>query len=262
MKLRQVVPVLGVLSLMLCLTVPAMAQNGYPGQQPMGAPQINGVPVMEPPVFMQTDKPEYGQNEVIKVKFKALPSFQHGAWIGMLDAGYPHGDGNENDKHDLTYQYLQSKLRGELVFNAPKIPGEYDFRINDNGKEYYAVPFRVVEKSFVHEMPGVNLTLDKKVYRPNENVVLTFQSAPDISSGAWVGILAANYPHGDAGENDKHDLAYQYLSSRLNGQFTFKAPANTGNYDFRLNDNGREYFYVPFTVSTTPVKPAAKGKSL
>lgn len=228
------------------------------GAPPQYMPQQPQYPVQEPPLYLTLDKQEYGPNEQIRLRFKALPNFTSSAWIGMLDAAYPHGDANENDRHDLTYQYLKSRLSGELVFDAPRQPGTYDFRLNDNGREYYAVPFTVVEKSFVHTLPGVALSLDKTTYAPGETIRLRFQSAPELSGSAWVGVLDAKYPHGDANKNDQHDIAYQYLQNRMSGELTFKAPTTPGNYDFRLNDNGREFFSVPFHVKTPA--PAVKKR--
>src|SRR5262249_53663816 len=141
MKMTKQIAFAGMASLLLALSLPAFAVNGYPSQDQPNGQMMNRPPQgIEPPVFLMTDKREYDQNERIHMQFKALPSFSSSAWIGMLDAGYPHGDANENDKHDIAYQYLSSRLRGELVFDAPKEPGEYDLRLMDNGREYYAVP--------------------------------------------------------------------------------------------------------------------------
>lgn len=253
----------------LLLTSPVFAQvcdcpcqnTPNPAQMTNQSPAVPIQSYNEPPIFIQIDKPEYGLNEQIRLRFKASPTFSSSAWIGILDAAYPHGDASENDRHDINYQYLKSRLSGDMVFAAPTQPGTYDFRLNDGDREYYAVPFKVVDKSFVHQLPGVSLALNKTNYTPGETIKVSFQSAPELSSSAWIGLLDAKYPHGNMSENDKHDLAYQYLQSRMAGEVTFKAPLTPGKYDFRLNDGGREFFTVPFVVSRPPAtKPKPKNR--
>jgi hypothetical protein len=95
---------------------------------------------------LRLDKYLFNTNEEIKVYFVASENFQGNAWVGIIPASIPHGSESENDKHDLTYQYLNKKTSGILTFKAPDKPGLYDFRMHDtdnNGKEVTYITFSV-----------------------------------------------------------------------------------------------------------------------
>lgn len=84
--------------------------------------------------------------EVIMVKYTALPEYDPSAWIGIIPSTVPHGSEAENDKYDMTYQYLQKSTAGEKNFRAPMEPGKYDLRMHDtdnNGIEVASVTFEV-----------------------------------------------------------------------------------------------------------------------
>jgi hypothetical protein len=64
--------------------------------------------------------------------------------------------------------------------------------------------------------------------------------------------VPSHVPHGSEAENDKNDIAYQYLKGMQSGTMIFKAPAKIGAYDFRMHDtdnNGKEVASVSFQVS-------------
>lgn len=101
------------------------------------------------------------------------------------------------------------------------------------------------------------LQLDKTDYAPGETITVSFSVDPQSVSDphAWVGLLPADVPHGSALENDKFDLAYQYLDGKTTGTMTFQAPEDPGSYDLRLHDaegQGRELASAAFKVVGTP----------
>jgi len=88
----------------------------------------------------------YSPGEAIVVDFTAPGSYASNAWIGIIPSQVPHGSEAENDRHDLTYQYLQKRTSGSLTFTAPTAVGNYDLRLHDtdnNGKEVASVSFQV-----------------------------------------------------------------------------------------------------------------------
>ena len=96
-----------------------------------------------------------------------------------------------------------------------------------------------------------SLSLDKTVFAPGEDISVHFTAPPGYSGNAWVGIIPSSVAHGSEAENDKYDIAYQYLEGRTSGTLVFKAPTQPGNYDFRMNDSdngGKEVASVSFTV--------------
>ncbi len=87
-------------------------------------------------------------------------------------------------------------------------------------------------------------------------VMFAVDSTTNLEKTAWIGLLQASNPHGSATENDKFDLAYEYLEGRREGSMTFKAPDEPGDYDMRLHDSetGKEITSVAFKV-TGSLKP-------
>lgn len=101
-------------------------------------------PAIHPDLSIQ--RGQYAPGEAIVVSFTAPASYANDAWIGIIPSAIPHGSEAENDRHDLTYQYLQKRTGGSLSFNAPTQPGDYDLRMHDtdnNGREVASVSFRV-----------------------------------------------------------------------------------------------------------------------
>ncbi len=95
---------------------------------------------------MSLNKTAFEPGEKIVVTFTAPSSFASSAWIGIIPSNITHGSEAENDKYDLTYQYLEKKTSGTLTFIAPTAAGNYDLRMNDNddsGKEIGSVTFTV-----------------------------------------------------------------------------------------------------------------------
>ena len=91
------------------------------------------------------------------------------------------------------------------------------------------------------------------VYAPGQAIEIAFTAPVSYSQDAWIGIIPSPIPHGSEAENDLHDLEYQYLMGQTSGLLTFTAPAEAGQYDFRMHntdDNGVEVASITFTVET------------
>ncbi len=99
--------------------------------------------------------------------------------------------------------------------------------------------------------PVSTLRLDKTVFSPNEEIAVHFTVEDTVAQNAWIGIIPAHVAHGSEAENDRYDLAYQYLNGMQSGTLIFKAPGDLSMYDFRMHDtddNGREIASVSFQV--------------
>jgi hypothetical protein len=99
---------------------------------------------------------------------------------------------------------------------------------------------------------GATLTLDKTTFMPGEKANVHFTAPSTFEGNAWIGIIPSNVAHGSEAENDKHDLAYQYLNKKVSGTMAFEVPAKPGSYDFRMHDtdsDGKEVASVTFTVA-------------
>jgi hypothetical protein len=195
------------------------------------------------------DKDTFACGEEIAVTFTAPSSFTEKAWVGIIPSEVPHGSESQNDQHDIAYRYLDKQVAGVLDFYAPGKAGNYDFRMNDtddDGKEVASVSFTV---KVVTE--GAKLSLDKDTYAPGEEIRLNFVAPAVFGPKAWIGIIPSDVPHGSEDENDRHDIAYQYLDKRTQALLVFTAPEEPGSYDFRMHDtddNGNEITYIEFTV--------------
>ncbi|MBN1574186.1 MAG: hypothetical protein JW984_13395 [Deltaproteobacteria bacterium] len=202
-------------------------------------------------ISMWLEKTTFSPGERIVLHFKAPASFPTSAWIGIIPSNIPHGSEATNDQNDIEYKYLQGMTSGTLYFTAPRIAGTYDFRMHDsdnNGSEVGSMPFYVVSSSG----GGVSLSIDKRSYRPGEQIRVTFTAPATYPSNAWIGIIPSNIPHGSEATNDQHDVAYQYLKGMTSGTLYFTAPGNPGSYDMRMHDsdsNGTEVSSVSFNVS-------------
>lgn len=195
------------------------------------------------------EKTEFAPGEEIAVSFTAPASCGEKGWVGIIPSSVAHGDEEVNDQHDVSYQYINRQTSGVMEFKSPGQPGAYDFRMHDTddrGKEVASLSFQV---ELVTE--GAQLTLEKTSYVPEEEIRLAFTAPGVWGSTAWIGIIPSDVPHGSEDENDRHDIAYQYLSKRTQGLITFKAPDRPGKYDFRMHDTdngGNEITFISFIV--------------
>lgn len=95
---------------------------------------------------LRLDKNSFNPGEDIQVYFEASGNFDTSAWVGIIPSSVAHGSEAENDKYDMTYQYLEKRTSGTLTFKAPQEPGSYDLRMFDtdnNGREVASVSFVV-----------------------------------------------------------------------------------------------------------------------
>lgn len=91
------------------------------------------------------ERTAFKPGEAITVHFTALASWPDNAWVGIIPSRIAHGEEAENDRHDVTYQYLRKRASGSLTFKAPGI-GDWDLRMHDtdnSGKEVASVSFKV-----------------------------------------------------------------------------------------------------------------------
>lgn len=99
---------------------------------------------------LSLSRDRYAPGDAIVVNFKASADYADNAWIGIIPSRVPHGSEAENDRHDLSYQYLGKRTSGSMTFIAPKDVGDYDLRMHDsdnNGREVASVSFRVAVPS-------------------------------------------------------------------------------------------------------------------
>lgn len=103
----------------------------------------------------------------------------------------------------------------------------------------------------VNMTASITITSGAGVFAPGESIEIAFTASPSFMEDAWIGIIPSSIPHGSEAENDLHDLDYQYLMGQSTGTMTFNAPADAGQYDFRMHDtdnNGVEVASASFTV--------------
>jgi hypothetical protein len=202
---------------------------------------------------MKLSKTEFQPREEIKLTFETEGDFDKNAWIGIVPADIPRGDESRNDQNDVSYKYLNNKTSGELVFTAPNKSGIYDFRMHtsdQDGKEVTTLTFTIKEVE-EEDTDDATLEIDKEIYKPGEEIVITFKAPDTWPKNAWIGIIPSDAPHGDETENDKVDVAYVYLNKKTSGEVTLKAPKESGSYDIRMHDtdkDGKEVEYVTFKV--------------
>lgn len=94
-----------------------------------------------------------------------------------------------------------------------------------------------------------SLTIQRSTFAPGEKIRVRF-TAPDYPDDAWIGVIPSEIPHGDEAVNDRHDVAYQHLDGRTDGEMVFVAP-RVGQWDLRLHSTdrgGAETASVSFVV--------------
>ncbi len=89
------------------------------------------------------NKQSFARGEQIQVTYRAPAGLDRSAWIGIIPSNIPHGDEEVNDAHDVTYQYLEGRTSGTLMFTAPS-SGYWDLRMHSSdssGVEIATVSF-------------------------------------------------------------------------------------------------------------------------
>ena len=93
------------------------------------------------------------------------------------------------------------------------------------------------------------ISVDSKSYKPGDMIRVSFSAPADYPENAWIGLIPSDVAHGDEDENDRHDVAHEYLSGRTSGSIRFKAPDKPGEWDVRLNDGkGSEAASASFKI--------------
>jgi hypothetical protein len=95
--------------------------------------------------FVDVEFTAINRGQDADLKYHSSDKLTGTAWLGVIPADVPHGDGYENDKYDVVYVYLKGKASGSLEIHIPtNIPqGEYEIRIFDsdsNGREIASSP--------------------------------------------------------------------------------------------------------------------------
>lgn len=190
-------------------------------------------------------KLKFDGGEEIKANFNAPAEYPGSALVALVPAGVAHGSASETFPAKIAYLYLNKSTTGILVFKAPKKSGSYDLRMFDNGENGKEVA------SITFEVGASLLRLTKTKFASKEDIRVEFTAFENFAANAWIGIVPSDVPHGSETENDKHDMAYQYLNKKLSGTLIFKAPIRAGTYDLRMNDSdngGKEIASITFEV--------------
>ncbi len=109
-----------------------------------------------------------------------------------------------------------------------------------------------------------SISLNKTVFDPQEEIMITVDIVVDEMSDAWVGIIPSDVPHGSEAENDDYDLSYFYVINAADNQGTLNAPLEAGMYDVRLfnTDDGQvgiELDSVSIEVGTVDLEAIGSG---
>ena len=97
---------------------------------------------------LDLNKLTFHEGEEISVRFSAPANYALDAWMGVVPSSVPHGNAERNERNNLSYQYLNGRTRGTLIFVVPT-KGSYDLRLHNtdkNGVEVASVSFQVVAK--------------------------------------------------------------------------------------------------------------------
>ena len=106
---------------------------------------------------LQLDKDWFRPGEEIRIHFTAPRHFSRDAWIGIIPSHIQHGSEAVNDRHDISYEYIEKRTSGVIILQAPREPGSYDVRMHDtdnNGREVYSVSFNVGGPGAGNHKPG------------------------------------------------------------------------------------------------------------
>ena len=184
-------------------------------------------------VQLTPDKSVYVPREPIRVSFTAPLGMKTTSWVGIIPSDMPRGGEDIMDANDIGYKYLSGKTQGVLEFTAPTKVGKYDLRASDKTNE---VGFAQFEVAATTPSRTPTLSLDKTSYDKGETINVQFTAFPFYPSNSWIGIVAADIPHGKEELNDANDVGYKYISGKTQGTLELKAPRTAGTYDIRMHD--------------------------
>lgn len=120
------------------------APSGLPA--PMAEPPPFTPVVHAPAATLSLSRTRVAPGQQVVVAVTTAAALPRDAWVGIIPSHVPHGDEAVNDRHDLSYQYLEGRREGVFVFSAPDTPGAYDLRLHStdaSGIELASVSFHV-----------------------------------------------------------------------------------------------------------------------
>ena len=207
------------------------------------------------------DKTDFATGEVMAVHFEVPPGLNPRAWAGIVPSEVPHGDEATNDKHDVSYQYLNGRAEGTLSFSAPSTEGSFDIRLHDSaggGSEIASVTFSISKAS-------AEVWLDQKTFFPGAKIPVSFKAPGALGESAWIGLVPPDIAHGSSKENDRHDVNYAYVSGQAEGTVNITGPKKVGKWEARLHDStasdGNELAFASFEV-VLPTVELVLGKTV
>ena len=207
------------------------------------------------------DKTDFATGEVMAVHFEVPPGLNPRAWAGIVPSEVPHGDEATNDKHDVSYQYLNGRAEGTLSFSAPSTEGSFDIRLHDSdggGSEIASVTFSISKAS-------AEVWLDQKTFFPGAKIPVSFKAPGALGESAWIGLVPPDIAHGSSKENDRHDVNYAYVSGQAEGTVNITGPKKVGKWEARLHDStasdGNELAFASFEV-VLPTVELVLGKAV
>ena len=231
------------------IDTPVKQNSGKPIRAGVGANRNPGKPAAKHngSDSLKLIKKIFEPGERMELSFTASHLYPPKSWIGMFKAGEPHAGMAKANNHELSFKYLENKPGGNFTFTAPTEEGNYDFRMfeRSNGRELLTLKFNVsVDKN------AASLKLAKKIFEPGERMELSFTASHLYPPKSWIGMFKAGEPHAGMAKANNHELSFKYLENKPGGNFTFTAPTEEGNYDFRMfeKSNGKEVATTKFTV--------------
>ncbi len=211
-------------------------------------------------VNLSVNRETFAPSESIAVAVRSVGDISETAWIGMIPADIPHGDGRVNDQHDRQYRYLKDRVEGILTFN-PLPEGKWTARLNKDADEFASVAFEVSKRCVPPGQQPPSMAMDRTRFAPSERPIVRFTAPTAYPAKAWVGIIPAEIPHGDESVNDSKDVQYRYLQGAGEGELEFN-PLKPGKWSARMNVWEIETASVDFEVANDVVPPGQNEPGL
>ena len=206
------------------------------------------------------ERQEFAPSERLPVRFRAPAGTPASAWVGIVPAHVQHGSRVVNDQHDIQFQQLGGRTEGELVF-APVKPGAWTLRMNVGDAETASVAFTVADDVVPPGQNRPSLSMERTRFAPSEKLVVRFAAPAAYPANAWIGLIPAEVEHGSRAVNDRHDVQFQNLGGRTDGELAF-SPVAPGKWTLRMNAFEIETASVAFEVADDVVPPGQNQPSL
>ena len=201
-------------------------QSGQSGQSGGGGQSKGGASLSIPGNSFQP-----GQS--IVVTFSVSSSYPSDAWVGIIPSSVPHGSETVNDRHNLTYQYLNRRTSGTMTFAAPASPGDYDLRMHDTdsgGREVASISFTVSGtvsggvRAPASAMSDAVLATTRDGIQISESITIEY-SGFSGSEQDWITMV-------DASESNETFGQWFYTEGKTSGTYTFSG-VGAGSYELR-----------------------------